>query len=514
MAECPLSHFSHTLCQGPEGDKFSIPGPSGFQGFAKHGATPSTQCVLRQKTALISLQAIPFQWSGGTAPLARRLRRALVLTFPHLVNSQPAVNTISTPLDRHKAITLLFLKHNPLRAKSPDEESARILARDVEHLGATFTKAARLFSVRADLLPQPLITALADLKAPGFSETEPAAESLETIRQIIEDELGKKVARAFASFNPEPVRFSNAGQIHRAVLHDGREVSVRVQSPRLRQNIVKDLDSLAEIAAFIDHPSGRVQSHRFSRIVDRLRVTLIRELDYRREAAALVEMRENLEGYPNIVIPKVVQEFSSARVLTTEFTGGSEIWEIPSRRENGGHELASQVFASYLDQMLNLGHVHLEPNLENLLITAENNVVITEANGTTHISASGRTLLSYLLHGITSQDAVSTSEAALRLGHHGGNQVDRSAFLAEIRSALQQPALSGRLLAVARASAAAGFPFGLEIVGIADLFDRLGVIAKALSPQFDSEKFLQQHLRQRRNEAEEQTVRFQEPSAA
>jgi ubiquinone biosynthesis protein len=458
-----------------------------------------------------------FHFNGR--PSARRWHVAcdgsgVLSSFFQRVNSQPAVNTISTPLERHKAITLLFLKHNPLRAKTPDEESSRALVRDVETLGATFTKAARLFSVRGDLLPQPLINALAELKPTGLSETEPEVESLETVQQIIEDELGKKVARAFASFNPEPVRFSGTGQIHRAVLHDGREVCVRVQSPRLRQSIVKDLDSLAEIAAFIDHPSGRVQSHRFSRIIDRLRVTLMRELDYRREAAALAGMRENLESDSNLVIPNVIHEFSGARVLTTEFTGGTEIWEVPSRRENGGDDLAKQIFSSYLDQMLNIGQVHLEPDLENILITADHKVVITEASGTTHISASGRALLSYLLLGISSLDAVSVSEAALRLGHHGGNQVDRTGFLAEIRAALHQPSLSGKLLAVARAASSAGFPFGLEIVGIADLFDRLSIITTALSSQFDAEQHLRNYLLQQRIEADEQTVRFQEPSAA
>lgn len=436
--------------------------------------------------------------------------------FPQSFNSQPAVNTTADPIDRHKQITLLFLKYASVLRARPTADHAKSLARDLEPLGLTFVKSARALSVRGDLLPEPFLTAFGQLNAPRFCEEDREPVPIEEIQQIVEDELGKKITRAFASFHPKPARFSGAGQIHHAVLHGGRHVLVRIQRPHIRQRIVKDLDSLAEIAAFMDHPTGRELHHRFSRVIDRLRVSLMRELDYRREASALTELREKLDSYPSLVIPDVIHEFSSARVLTTEFIDGSEIWEVPSRDSASGRQLAEQLTGSYLDQMLLIGHVHPEPHLENLLLTGDGKLVLTEATGTIRISASSRSLLNFLLTAIAARDAVSTCEAALRLGHHSGRdaQIDRAALLPAVRGAVQCDSLSERLAGVARAASSAGCPLPGEISAIADLFNHLATVTLAICPRFDVEGFIHEHLRQQVIETEQNTVPFHESSAA
>ncbi len=428
------------------------------------------------------------------------------------------MNPIATsPHQRHKEITLLFLKYSSLRTALPTESSARSLAGDIQSLGTNFTKAARLLSVRGDLLPAPFLGAFGELKPSKISDESTEPESLDSIHQIVEDELGKKMFRAFASFDSTPIRLSGAGQIHHATLHDGRQVSVRIQRPIIRQRIVKDLDSLTEIAAFIDHPSGREHHNRFSRVIDRLRISLMRELDYRREAAALTELREKLDHYGNIVIPEVIQECTSARILTTEFIDGSEIWEVPSPREAvTAQDLAEQLLGSYLDQMFLIGHVHPEPNLENLLITRDGRIIVTEATGSIKISPSFRTLLHYLLIGISSRDAVSTADAALKIGHHGNREIDleRSEFLGEIRHALQAADISHRVIAVARVASSAGLPFPSEIIHIADLFNHLSTVTTAICTRFDLEQSVQNYLHHQARETEQNTIRFAEPSAA
>lgn len=435
---------------------------------------------------------------------------------PKSFNSQPAVKPTADPIDRHKQITLLFLKYASVLRTRPTAEHAKFLARDLEPLGRTFVKAARLLSARGDLLPEPFLSAFGKLNAPRFCEEDREPVPIEEIQQIVEDELGKKINRAFASFHPKPARFSGAGQIHHAVLHGGRHVLVRIQRPHIRQRIVKDLDSLAEIAAFIDHPTGREFHHRFSRVIDRLRISLMRELDYRREATALTELRERLDGYASLVIPDVIHEFSSARILTTEFIDGSEIWEVPSRDSTLGRQFAEQLTGSYLDQMLLIGHVHPEPHLENILITGDGKLVITEAPGTIRINASSRSLLNFLLTAVASRDAVSACEAALRLGHHSGREteIDRAGFLSVVRGAVQCGSLAERLAGVARAASCAGFPLPTEISSIADLFSHLATVTLAICPRFDAEGFIHEHLRQQGIETEQNTVPFHESSAA
>ena len=431
-------------------------------------------------------------------------------------NSQPAVNSTVTPIERHKRITLLFLKHASLRNAPPDEREARTLAEDLEKLGAPFARAGRLLSVRGDLLPREILSAFARLDETRCPDDDEGAEPMEIIDQVLEDELGKKALRAFATFHPLPHRFSGAGQVHLAVLHDGRHVAVRIQRPKARQRIVRDLDTLAEIAAFIDDPSGRGGLHRFSRFVDRLRITTLRELDYRHEETALQDLREKLNGHSRLRVPLPVTEFCSSRVLTTEFIDGTEVWETPTRSSEHSKDLAEQLLSAYLDQILVHGLVHPQPHLENLLLTGEGELVITEAGGTLKLGAATRPVFGFLLHAVCSNDAKATREAAFRLGRpHADDSIpEPEAFATDIREALRQETLRDRLRAVARASATAGRPFPMAICRIADLFGNLSMSAEAIHPHHDTERFIASHVWEHMEQIRENTVAFHSHSAA
>ncbi len=426
------------------------------------------------------------------------------------------MNSTSTPLDRHKEITLLFLKHASLHATRPPEAAARALTRDVEALGSAFIRAVRSLSSRADLLSAPYLDAFA-----GLDERESLAmenaETLEVMEQVIEEELGKKITRAFATFDPEPIGFSASGQIHQAVLHDGRHVTLRIQRPSARQRIVKDLDALVEIAAFLDNPSGRGNCHRFSRHIDRHRLMLVRELDYRREEAALVEMRSTAARHDRIHIPVVVAEYCSPRILATETIVGTQLWEVPSPRDGrSSRELAGQFLGCVLDQMLVHGLVHPAPDMENLLLTTGGDLVMTDACGAIRIGPSSRSVLRQLLTGLCTGDTILTAEASLGVGHHSDVEkpLDRSAFLAGIREALSQEGLPARLLHVSRVAASHGLPFHPDMCRLGDLLSRLPAIADALSPRFNSDRFIAEYLNAGQDALHGRIIPFPEPSAA
>lgn len=342
----------------------------------------------------------------------------------------------------------------------------------------------------------------------------PQPHSMEQIDQILEDEIGKKALRAFSEFNPIPSRFSETGQIHHAILHDGRHVSVRIQNSILRQHIARDLDTLSEIASFIDHPSGRGAEHRFSRFVDRIRVSMMRELDYRREEAALLELREKMNHYTRLRVPMPVQEYCSTRVLTLELIDGSEIWEIrSSRAAHDTRELAEQFMSAYLDQILSHGVIHPHPNLENLLITPAGELVLSEACGVLRLCSATRSFLGFLLHAICEQDPEACAEALLRLGHPASATVS-SSLSQRILEALSAETCGEQLRQMAMAASLEGRPFPIEVSRIADLLDQLAVGVAAISPQFDMHHYIIAHLRKRMDAIREHTVKFASTSAA
>ncbi|HEV7888984.1 MAG TPA: AarF/UbiB family protein, partial [Pyrinomonadaceae bacterium] len=193
------------------------------------------------------------------------------------------------------------------------------LASDVEKLGPTFVKLAQLLSTRADLLPQPYIEALTRLqdKVGPFPFTE--------VEEIVCNELGVRISKAFSHFESQPVAAASLGQVHRASLRDGRDVVVKVQRPGIREEMTKDLEVLSEIAAFMDAHTEAGRKYEFTLLLDEFRKNLLRELDYRLEARNLVSFSDNLRDFDRIVVPQPLDDYTTSRVLTMDYIRGRKI---------------------------------------------------------------------------------------------------------------------------------------------------------------------------------------------
>src|SRR5213079_3400202 len=116
-------------------------------------------------------------------------------------------------------------------------------------------------------------------------------------------ELGTRLDKAFSSFDPEPTAAASLGQVHRAALHDGRPVVVKVQRPNITKQIEEDFAALQEIARFLNQHTKFGQRYQLTGILDEFRNTLAHELDYKREAANLSTLAGNLKKFEHIRIP-------------------------------------------------------------------------------------------------------------------------------------------------------------------------------------------------------------------
>src|SRR5687767_4370472 len=180
---------------------------------------------------------------------------------------------------------------------------AEELAADLERRGPTFVKLGQLLSTRMDLLPAPYIEALSRL------QERCDAVPLAAVAAVVQEEFGRPVDQAFASFDPVPLASASLGQVHKARLHDGRVVAVKVQRPGVVDGIVEDLEAIAEMAALADRHTETGRQFGFSPMVEEFRRSMLAELDYRREAGNLRLLGQNLSGFDQIVIPQPMDDY-------------------------------------------------------------------------------------------------------------------------------------------------------------------------------------------------------------
>ena len=139
----------------------------------------------------------------------------------------------------------------------------------------------------------------------------------DVVREVVEKDLGGKIADFFDDFDTKPLAAASIGQVHRATLKDGRDVVVKVQYPEVRQLFESDFTQLVG-ACYFWRPEALNEMREFRR-------QFMCEFDFRREARVMRQIRSNLGSqFPNVVVPKPINELIADNVLVmTRLPGGS-----------------------------------------------------------------------------------------------------------------------------------------------------------------------------------------------
>ena len=289
---------------------------------------------------------------------------------------------------------------------------AEELADDLERLGPTYIKLGQLLSTRADLIPPAYARALSRLQ----DDVEPFGH--DEVEAIISSELGFRISKGFASFEPEPLASASLGQVHRARMRSGREVVVKVQRPGIRERIAADMEALAELAEFADIHSETGRRYGFTDLLHQFRRSLAGELDYRREAANLTTLGRILRPYDRLMVPEPIEDYTTSSVLTMEYVPGRKVTDLGplARLELDGAVLAEQLFQAYLDQILVEGFFHADPHPGNVLLTDDGRLALIDVGMVARVPRSARQLLVKLLLALSDGNGRGVAEAAIGLG--------------------------------------------------------------------------------------------------
>jgi predicted unusual protein kinase regulating ubiquinone biosynthesis (AarF/ABC1/UbiB family) len=279
-------------------------------------------------------------------------------------------------------------------------------------LGPTFIKVGQLFSTRADIFPGEYVEELAKLqdKVPAFS--------YEQVEATIEKELGKKIPELFHNFEPIPLAAASLGQVHKAVLHSGESVVVKVQRPGLKKLFEIDLQILKGITRYFqNHPKwGRGRD--WLGIYEECCRILWEEIDYLNEGRNADTFRRNFRGYDWVNVPRVYWRYASSRVLTLEYLPGIKISQYEALEAAGldRKAIARQGAQAYLLQLLNSGFFHADPHPGNIAVSANGALIFYDFGMMGRIKSNIREGLMQTLFGIAQKDGDRVVQSLIELG--------------------------------------------------------------------------------------------------
>ncbi|MBA4146977.1 MAG: AarF/ABC1/UbiB kinase family protein [Verrucomicrobia bacterium] len=414
-------------------------------------------------------------------------------------------------LKRYKEIALLFGKYaNPDLARqfnkraelavdlpSVEKQAPEELTNELERMGPTFIKLGQILSSRADLLPQPYLDALSRLqdKVKPFSYAE--------VEEIISSELGGRISKMFKEFESEPLAAASLGQVHRAILRSGKPVVVKVQRPDIRKQIAEDLEVLEEITSFMDEHFKVARRYQFSKIFEEFQKTLIRELDYSREAASMVTIGKNLAEFPNIVVPQPVMDYCSRGVLTMDYITGKKIPDITplERTELQGFPLADELFRAYLKQTLVDGIFHADPHPGNVFLTEDKKIALLDLGMVGRISPEMQEKLIKLLIAIADGKGDTAAELAIQMSQtteffreDGFRRAIASIVADQQDTTLEKIDVGRILLEIGKAAGESGLYVPVELTMLGKALLQLDEIGRALDEKFSPQEAVRRHV--------------------
>jgi ubiquinone biosynthesis protein len=287
-------------------------------------------------------------------------------------------------------------------------------------LGPTYIKFGQIMSLRPDLIPKPLILELRKL------QDEVAPEKYGDIREVVEKNLQRPLSEVFSFFDEEPLAAASLAQVHRAILRENKEVvAVKVQRPRIRQIIEPDLYILSRIAGQLHERMEWGKTYDLPKLVQEIRKTLLRELDFTREARHMKICRNNFSEVEEVYIPRLYEDYCSEHVLTMELVQGVKMKDLGPDHGLDRELLARRGLRLTVKQVLEDGFFHADPHPGNVMILEDNVFCLMDWGMVGRLTRKMRYELIDLINAVVDKDSEKIQEILLDLARADGSRPER-----------------------------------------------------------------------------------------
>ncbi len=401
---------------------------------------------------------------------------------------------------RGDIVQLMDVNEAALREEMDDTVDAgdkpERLARDLEAMGPAFIKLGQLLSTRSDLLSPPYIEALARL------QDNVAPIPFADIERVVEEELGVRISKGFGSFDSNPLGSASLAQVHRATLRDDREVVVKVQRPGVRERVLDDLEVLEGMVDLVANHSELGRKFAVAEMFREFKVTMVRELDFRRELRNLKRTRVDLSEYPLLIVPEPIESYSSSRVLTMEYIKGRTVRALPPlfRLEFDGEEVATQLIKGYLDQILVHGFFSADPHPGNLLVTDDGRLGLIDLGMAAYLAPHTQQQFLQLLLAIGDGKTEAVADIVVAMGERlddfnadGFERAMAELVLPHRDSSLTELNLGRMVMEMTRAAGEHGLRPAPEITMLGKTLLNLDEATATLAPNLDPVAVVKEH---------------------
>lgn len=281
----------------------------------------------------------------------------------------------------------------------------------IEQLGPTFIKLGQLAATRPDIFPAEYVVEFEKLL-----DAAPPVPS-EQVRAVIQSELQAPVEQLFAAFDPTPLASASIGQVHRAQLHTGERVVVKVQRPAIEHIINADLDLLLSQARFLESRSERARQFNLVELAEEFAFALRNELDYTSEGRNAERFRRHFANDPRLRIARVHWHLTTKRVLVSEELHGIKINDVARLREEKYDlpAIARMGTELYMQQIFTHGFFHADPHPANIFVVGEQ-LALLDFGTVGYLNEQLKDQLVDLLVGLVRNDTDGITLSLVRLG--------------------------------------------------------------------------------------------------
>lgn len=288
-------------------------------------------------------------------------------------------------------------------------EPPQRVCRALEDLGPTFIKLGQILATRVDLFTPEWIAEFEKL------QDQTQAIPFVGLQSQLEADLGALPEEVYADFDEQPLAAASIAQVHRAKLHDGTEVVVKIRRPGIRQTVEADLRLLHRLAEMAELEMPDLHRFRPQEIVRQFTLSLRRELDLAAECRNAERVATNFSDHPEIIIPKVYWQWTSERLNVQEYIDGIPGRDLKSVDKAGLNRkvLARSGAQAVLKMILEDGFFHADPHPGNVFYLPENRICFIDFGMVDRLSEERRNQVVDLLHGLVEHDSDNVIEVLL-----------------------------------------------------------------------------------------------------